>query len=95
MNCIIVNVQKTDQTTFFYIKPLRIYIGCSFWYVAVPVDVNTLRNVVKNLCKMTGFKGYFTNHSLRYHGLHISLERKSQRFADSEVDSCRNVIMST
>jgi len=31
----------------------------------VPVDVNTLGNVVKNLCKSTNFDRYFTNHSLR------------------------------
>ena len=35
------------------------------WYNAVPMGVNTLCTVVSRLCKMAGFSGYFTNHSLR------------------------------
>ena len=49
----------------FYLKPLTKYSECRYWYAAVPVGVNMLGNVVKNLCKAAGFDGYFTNHSLR------------------------------
>ena len=48
----------------FYLKPLTKYTA-STWYAAVPVGVNTLGNIVKDLCKAAGFEGYFTNHSLR------------------------------
>ena len=34
------------------------------WYLNVPVGVNTLTGVVKNLCKKAGIQGKFTNHSL-------------------------------
>ncbi len=35
------------------------------WYFDSPVGVNTLGNVVKDLCKKAGFDGLHTNHSLR------------------------------
>ncbi|KAK6174876.1 hypothetical protein SNE40_013441 [Patella caerulea] len=34
-------------------------------YAAAPVGRNTLANTVKRLCEAAGFKGFFTNHSLR------------------------------
>jgi len=37
----------------------------SVWYSVAPIGVNMLSKVVSRLCKMAGFKGYFTNHSLR------------------------------
>jgi len=35
------------------------------WYSTVPLGVNRLSTVVSRLCKMAGFRGYFTLHSLR------------------------------
>jgi len=35
------------------------------WYSTIPLGVNTLSTVVSRLCKIAGFSGYFTLHSLR------------------------------
>ena len=50
----------------------------SVWYSAVPIGVNTLSTVVSRLCKMAGFSGYFTNHSLR--------ATAATRLFDADVD---------
>ena len=47
-----------------YLQPRKKFTSTS-WYLNRPVGVNTLRNVVKDVCKMGGIPGYFTNHSLR------------------------------
>ena len=48
----------------FYLQPRKKYTPTS-WYLNRPVGINTLRNVVKDLCDKAGIPGYFTNHSLR------------------------------
>ena len=35
------------------------------WYCDSPIGVHVLQQTVGKLCAMAGFKGYFTNHSLR------------------------------
>ena len=61
----------------FYLKPLKNPSGW-MWYATVPVGVNTLANVVRNVCQAAGFVGYFTNHSLR--------ATAAARLYDADVD---------
>ena len=35
------------------------------WYAPVPIEKDTLRNKVSNMCKQAGVSGNKTNHSLR------------------------------
>lgn len=44
----------------------------------MPVGVNTLASVVTRLCSAAGFKGFFTNHSLR--------ATSATRMFDADVD---------
>ena len=48
----------------FYLQPRKKYSPTS-WFLNKLVGVNTLRNIVKNLCEKAGIPGYFTNHTLR------------------------------
>ena len=48
----------------FYLKPL-IKKTPELWYARVPVGHNTLSNMVKSVMEEGGFKGQYTNHSLR------------------------------
>ena len=48
----------------FYLQPKKHYKEGE-WYLDRPVGANTLREVVATVCDKAGFKGYFTNHSLR------------------------------
>lgn len=45
-------------------RPLR-YPTDSTWYADSPVGVHTLQQTVAKLCKIAGFTGHYTNHSLR------------------------------
>ena len=54
---------ESHTCTAFYLQPRKNYTPTS-WYLNRPVGVNTLRNVVKDLCDKGGIPGYFTNHSL-------------------------------
>ena len=47
-----------------YLQPRKKF-NCKSWYLDKPVGINTLQNVVKNLCETAGLPGYYTNHSLR------------------------------
>ncbi len=44
--------------------PKKVYTPTD-WYLDAAVGINTLTNVVKNLCKKAGIQGKYTNHSLR------------------------------
>ena len=55
---------KDRKCESLYLQPKKKYSGVS-WYLDKPVGVNTLREVVKNLCEKSGMSGHFTNHSLR------------------------------
>ena len=48
----------------FYLQPL-VNFRPSVWYRDAPVRVNALQKVVKNICKLGGLNGYYTNYSLR------------------------------
>ena len=64
----------------FYLKPLTKYTA-STWYAAVPVGVNTLGNIVKDLCKAAGFED--TLRIIRcVHGCCASVRSRSRRAAD-------------
>ena len=52
------------KTTALYLRPKKFYTPDS-WYLDSPVGVNTLANVVRDLCQKAGFEGLYTNHSLR------------------------------
>jgi len=52
------------QLDAFYLRPLRKF-SVDRWYCASPVGINTLGTVVQRICKMAGFVGHYTNHSLR------------------------------
>ena len=47
----------------FYLKPQEKFRPV-YWYCDRPVGSNTLREVVKELCKKAGFPGFYSNHSL-------------------------------
>ena len=47
-----------------YLKPL-VKFHDKAWYSKSPVGHNTLSRLVKNVMETAGFKGQFTNHSLR------------------------------
>ena len=55
---------KTSQCKALYLQVKRKFDD-TCWYLDRPVGVITLREVVKNVCKMGSIKGYHTNHSLR------------------------------
>ncbi|CAB4014690.1 Zinc finger MYM-type 3 [Paramuricea clavata] len=48
-----------------YLKPKKVKEENAVWYYKTPAGYNTLRKVVKNLCKEAGIPWYKTNHSLR------------------------------
>ena len=35
------------------------------WYYDSPVGIHTLQSTISNMCQKAGFKGFYTNHSLR------------------------------
>jgi integrase len=47
-----------------YLRPLT-HRAASSWYADAPVGVHYLQKTVSKLCEQAGFKGHFTNHSLR------------------------------
>ena len=48
----------------FYLSPLtKPKQDC--WFSRAPLGHNTLKNIVKNMCKKAGIQGFKTNHSLR------------------------------
>ena len=47
-----------------YLQPRKKFTATS-WFFDKPVGVNTLRDVVKDVCSKAGLFGYYTNHSLR------------------------------
>ena len=48
-----------------YLQPKKNWASDGVWYEDCAMGVNSLRDTVKNMCKAVGFKGNFTNHSLR------------------------------
>ncbi|XP_062588650.1 zinc finger MYM-type protein 2-like [Saccostrea cucullata] len=55
---------EAGKTNALYLRPLR-YPTDSTWYADSPVGVHTLQQTVAKLCKIAGFTGHYTNHSLR------------------------------
>ena len=55
---------KNRTCSAFYLQPRKKFFGKS-WYINRPAGVNTLRNVVKEICHDAGLPGYYSNHSLR------------------------------
>ena len=55
---------KSGETDAFYLRPNK-YPTESVWFDNIPVGVHRLQDTVARLCKVAGFTGYFTNHSLR------------------------------
>ena len=55
---------KNRNCKSLYLKPKTRFTPNS-WYFDRPVGINTLREVVKNVCSKGGIPGYYTNHSLR------------------------------
>ncbi|KAK6180908.1 hypothetical protein SNE40_008873 [Patella caerulea] len=58
------SLRPEHAMSMVYLRPL-IKPTEKVWYAAAPVGRNTLVNTVKRLCEAAGFKGFFTNHSLR------------------------------
>ncbi|XP_050414113.1 uncharacterized protein LOC126828378 [Patella vulgata] len=58
------SLRPEHAMSMVYLRPL-IKPTEKMWYAAAPVGRNTLANTVKRLCEAAGFKGFFTNHSLR------------------------------
>ena len=55
---------RPDHVDAFYLTPIE-SPRTQEWYKAIPLGVNTISNVVKNLLQKAGIKGHFTNHSLK------------------------------
>ena len=55
---------ETRTCKAFYLQ-LKKKFSPTSWYLNRPVGVNTLCNVIKDMCQKCGIVGYFTNHSLR------------------------------
>ena len=55
---------KNRNCPSLYLQPRKKFNARS-WYFDKQVGVNTLHNVVKNVCKEGSLPGYYTNHSLR------------------------------
>ncbi len=58
------HVPTTTSDNAFHLQALPKPNG-QIWYYKKAAGSETLGNVVKNIMKKAGFKGYFTNHSLR------------------------------
>ena len=56
---------KTDVENAFYFKPLVVVNDGNVWYTSLPLGHNKLRDMVKTIMGKAGFKGNYTNHSLR------------------------------
>ena len=52
------------KCTAFYLQA-RTKFRPGYWFKDRPIGSNTLREVVKELCKKAGLPGFFSNHSLR------------------------------
>ena len=55
---------KSDVCKALYLQPKKNFTP-NCWYLDRPVGVNTLREVVKNVCIKASMDGFYTNHSLR------------------------------
>ena len=64
INIIFIFRPKEGKSEALYLRPLR-YAGSNCWFADSPVGVHLLQKVVGKLCEAAGFKGHFTNHSLR------------------------------
>ena len=51
------------KTPALYLHPDKKYT-VEKWYIDGPVGVNKLQKVVKEVCKVAGLSGFYTNHSL-------------------------------
>ena len=56
---------KAGVENAFYFKPLVVVNDGNVWYTSLPLGHNKLRDMVKTIMGKTGFKGNYTNHSLR------------------------------
>ncbi|OWF34689.1 uncharacterized protein KIAA1958-like [Mizuhopecten yessoensis] len=55
---------KTGKCSALYLRPKKTP-SPDCWYCDSPLGVHILQQTVGKLCEEAGFKGYFTNHSLR------------------------------
>lgn len=53
-----------DRVDAFYLRPLEKYRN-DCWYYNSPIGQNTLWSIVSKMCARAGFKGFYSNHSLR------------------------------
>ena len=56
---------KESLVNAFYLNPLQKYENRDIWLSTIPLGHNKLNSMVKTMMAEAGFKGYFTNHSLR------------------------------
>ncbi len=48
-----------------YLQPRSDNKARDVWYCNMPIGINKLQSMVKEICEEAGFKGNYTNHSLR------------------------------
>ncbi|XP_048242472.1 uncharacterized protein KIAA1958-like [Haliotis rufescens] len=55
---------KDGKCNAFYLRPLK-FVRENTWYADIPIGLHPLRGTIGRLCKVAGFSGFYSNHSLR------------------------------
>ncbi|XP_067656395.1 uncharacterized protein [Haliotis asinina] len=55
---------RDGKCSDFYLRPLR-FVKDDTWYADCPFGKHPLRGTVGRICKLAGFAGFYSNHSLR------------------------------